>query len=62
MKIRIELTEHDVRRLVAEEIRDKTGHVITADKIQVEVKSKQNYKSEWESCEFRAVYEAIGGV
>jgi hypothetical protein len=58
MKFRIELTEKDVRRIVAEYIQEMTGNnVVNPEYIKIEVKSKQNYKSEWEIAAFRAVYE-----
>jgi len=57
MRIRIELTEEDLRRLVADEIRARTGGPFDEKRVTIEVKSKQNYRSEWESAAFRAIYE-----
>jgi len=59
MKIQIELTEKDLRRLVLEEIRRKTGvESLTETDVSIETKSKQNYKSEWEGgAGFRARVE-----
>jgi len=58
MKLHIELTENDLKRLVLDEINKLTGDVtIECDDVKIEVKSKQNYKSEWESTAFRAVVD-----
>lgn len=59
MKIRIELSREDLLRLVLEEIRRATGnHQLEQDSVSIQTKSKQNYKSEWETADFRAVFEA----
>ena len=59
MKIEITIDETDLRRLVAEEIRRVTGNQeVCADEISILVKSKQNYKSEWEQASFKAEYKA----
>ena len=58
MKIRIELTQVDVAKLVHREIEERTGQTIKPERISVQVKSKQNYRAEWEDAEFRAVYES----
>ena len=58
MKIRIDIDEETVRKLVAMHIREVTGNDAIASKdVTIEVKSKQNFKSEWEQASFRAVYE-----
>lgn len=60
MKIQIELTEKELRALVLARLRDELGEAggRLADKdVHIEVKSKQNYKSEWESAAFRARVE-----
>lgn len=62
--INIELTEADVRRLVRSELERIMGDISLSDKdVQVEVKSKQNYKAEWEPAAFRArVVKDIGNL
>jgi len=58
MKIRIEFDEKTLRELVFHHVQSSLGHLPFDEKdIVIEVKSKQNYKSEWESAEFRAVYQ-----
>ena len=51
VKIHIELTEKDLRRLVLKEIRDNYafGAKLEETDVSIETKSKQNYKAEWES-------------
>lgn len=58
MKVRIELTEEDVKRLVRNEILDRLGDIpLEASEVKIETKSTQNYKAEWEAAAFRAVVE-----
>lgn len=58
MKIRIEINEATLRQLVAEYLDEKLGDLSPKpENISIRVKSKQNYKSEWEEAEFQAVYE-----
>jgi ribosomal protein L25 (general stress protein Ctc) len=58
MKVRIELSEKDVRRLIREHLQNQVGDLpVTEDNITIQVKSTQNYKSEWEKADFRAVFE-----
>ena len=57
MKVDIEITEKDLRKLVATHIRDKIDINVKDDDIVIQVKSKQNYKSEWEHADFKAVYK-----
>lgn len=58
--IYIELDEKTLRQLVATYIADKLGDsfVLDDNAIQIEVKSRQNYKSEWEEAAFRAPYRS----
>ncbi len=58
MKIRVEISETDLKKIVVQYISDKTGQMIDVKDVIVETKSKQNYKSEWETAAFRAVYES----
>lgn len=60
MIVRIELSEKELRALVAQHLRDLLGDIAPRqDDVRIEVKSKQNYKSEWEEAEFRAVYSKV---
>ena len=60
MKIRVEINEKELRRLVFDYLRDMLGSVaLKPEDVQIQVKSKQNYKSEWEEAEFRAVYDKM---
>ncbi len=55
MQIEITLTEVDLRKLVVHEIQRRMGDVpLDRNEVKVEVKSSQNYKSEWETAHFRA--------
>jgi len=59
MKIRIEIDERALRELVLKNLGAVLGDVALDEKnLRIEVKSKQNYKSEWEEAAFRAVYES----
>lgn len=58
MKIRVELDEAALKELILTDLQRKFGSVGFSEKaLKIEVKSKQNYRSEWESASFRAVYE-----
>lgn len=60
MKVKVEITEKELRELVWERLRELLGaaadNVIATD-VAIQVKSKQNYRSEWEEAAFRAVVE-----
>lgn len=60
MLVRLEISETDIKRLVHDEILRRLGGsapVGAAEKIRIETKSKQNYRSEWEIAAFRAIFE-----
>ena len=57
MKINAELTEKELKELIVAHFYEKIGASLDADKIRIEVKSKQNYRSEWETSCFRAKYD-----
>jgi len=59
MKMIIELDERALKALVIRDLQSVLGKVVLDEKkLRIEVKSKQNYKSEWEEAAFRAVYES----
>lgn len=53
-KIQIEIDETTLKRLVRDYLGRQIGAEISEKDIIIETKSKQNYKSEWESAAFRA--------
>lgn len=53
----VELTEEDLKRLVALEVSRISGQDCRPEHIKIEVKSKNNYRAEWETAAFRARYE-----
>lgn len=58
MKIHIEISEKELRQLVFNHVCEILGDVtIKEEDVKIQVKSKQNYKSEWESAAFRAVVD-----
>lgn len=55
-KIEVELTEVKLKELIAIYISNETGQDIDPKDVDILVKSKQNYRSEWESASFKAIY------
>lgn len=58
MQAKIKPTEEEIRQAVKAYIESQTGISIAANEINIEVKSKQNYRSEWEQAAIRAEFEA----
>lgn len=59
MDIIITLGEKQIRDLLIAHLQAVLGSIeFDASKLTIEVKSKQNYKAEWERADFRAVYKA----
>ena len=58
MKLKIEIDEDTLKGLVRMHIEEKVNATIDTDKVRILVKSKQNYKSEWEVAAFKAEFEA----
>jgi predicted component of type VI protein secretion system len=54
MKLDVELTEEDLKKLVIRHLEKILNCELSIDDVKIEVKSKQNYKSEWEVAAFRA--------
>lgn len=57
MKVKLTLTEEELKELIQDAFDIKTNQCIKVDDIKIMVKSKQNYKSEWEVASFKAEYE-----
>lgn len=56
LTIKLELDESVLRALVKNAFERKLGDISLEDSdVQIQVKSKQNFKSEWEEASFRAV-------
>jgi hypothetical protein len=57
MLVKIELSKEDVQLLVVQELQRRLGEVtLQAGNVKIEVKSTQNYRSEWENADFRVSY------
>jgi hypothetical protein len=53
--INIELDEKLLRQLVINHLREQLGSIsLKEEDVSIQVKSKQNYKSEWEEAAFKA--------
>jgi hypothetical protein len=59
MKINITLNEQDIRDILAEYINSQYGTDFTWQQLPIKVKSKQNYKSEWEEAEIKIDTEIV---
>jgi hypothetical protein len=52
--VNLEISEPDLKKILSQYLTRLNGVEIAPNCISIEVKSKQNYKSEWESADFRA--------
>jgi len=53
--IKIEYSATDLKNLVLKDLQEKfPNQKIELHRVNIETKSKQNYKSEWETADFRA--------
>ena len=58
MYMKIELSESDIKNIILDKIGEMFGDVpFDPVYLKIEVKSKQNYKAEWETASFSAIYE-----
>ena len=60
MKVQIIIDEKDLRALILDHLQSQLGEsagLITPSDVNIEVKSKQNYKSEWEKAAIRAIID-----
>ena len=58
MDVLVELSEKDIKQIVKSYLEDKLNRDIDNIELQFEVKSKQNYKSEWERAAFKVTYRS----
>ena len=55
MNIQIEVTEADIKRLVIRELKEQLNIAELSEKdVSFQVKTKQNWKAEWEEGQFKA--------
>ena len=60
MEINIKIDERELKELVVSHIQDAMdGAEVLPEDVEILVKSKQNYSSEWEKAEFKATYRKI---
>jgi len=60
MEIKIELTETDLKNLVIKHLEENILNCSMDEKfLTILVKSKQNFKSEWEPAQYKAIYNKI---
>jgi hypothetical protein len=58
MIIRCEYLDSDIKKLILNDLRSKFETAeISENDVLIQVKSRQNYKSEWEIAAFRATIE-----
>lgn len=62
IKINVEIDEKTLKDLVLDHFRTLMRVDLRPDQIKIEVKSKQNYRSEWEEASFRARIDTIEGT
>lgn len=62
-KVTVEYTEADLIQLIREDMNSKMpGVILDKNGISIEVKSKQNYRAEWESAAFRGIVKTQGAL
>lgn len=59
MKVSLEIGEDSLLVLAQRHIEDKLNMSINKEDLNIMVKSKQNYKSEWERADFKITYEGL---
>jgi hypothetical protein len=59
MKISVELNEDEIRKILVNHLNKEFGLTLATKDLHIEVKSKQNYKSEWEIADIRIKQEII---
>ncbi len=58
-RIHIEIDDTKLKELVMHYLESILGVDVDIKDVEIQVKSKQNYKSEWERAEFKAVVDKV---
>jgi hypothetical protein len=61
MKVAVELDRNEIKKAIAKYVSQLYSVDVETDLLVLEVKSKQNYRSEWEEadCRVKATLEAV---
>lgn len=59
MTVKIDINEIEAREIIRDYISKQVGFTVDAKYAHFEVKSKNNYKSEWENAAFRVSYHKV---
>jgi hypothetical protein len=59
MKLKVELNEQDIRDILSVYINNEYGTNFTWQELPIQVRSKQNYGSEWEEAEIKIEVQVI---
>ena len=57
MNVTFTIDKEELKNLIVRHLANKTGISIDPKYLSIQVKSKQNYKSEWEDADFKAIYD-----
>lgn len=58
MKLHVEIDKKELKKLVIAAISEQIGNMgFDPEFVQIETKSQQNYRSEWEEADFRAILD-----
>lgn len=55
----VELDEQDLIAIIKKKLEEMTGQEFSEKYLSIEVKTKSNWKAEWEKGKFKAVYKSI---
>ena len=58
MRIHIEIDEQELKRLIVNRLKEIMSEEVNEKNVIILVKSKNNYRAEWEPASFKAEYNA----
>ena len=58
IKVNIELTDKDIKEIVCKHLDNFYFGYFDERNVKIYVKSKQNYRSEWEEADFKVIYNS----